>query len=95
MSMSASLEESLAALEGKQDVDKAAIELCRIYARAIDAVDDNPKILAELGTKLQSLLTELLMTPKARHAVSKGGTTHDLDNPLARARAERAKRAAG
>lgn len=70
--------------------DKAAAELAVTYARAIDADDSR---MEKLGPLLLATLESLLITPRARALVLKGG---DRDgsraNPLDELRAKRSAR---
>lgn len=68
--------------------DGATIELAKRYAAEIDAGED----LAKLGPKLLACLDALLMTPKARAAVVKGGEDEPETNPLDDLRERRRKR---
>lgn len=70
------------------DVDAATVELARGYAAEIDAGGD----LGKLGPKLLACLDALLMTPKARAAVVKGGEDEPETNPLDDLRERRRKR---
>lgn len=91
--MGAALERALTAVPmDAQDV--AVAEIARLYAAQIDA---DPGRLADVGPKLLAVLVELRLTPKARAAVVKGGTSDDDgDKPSAladyrdRARSRRA-----
>lgn len=73
--MERELQQALTQLE-PGDVDSAAVELARVYARALD----NDGALDVLGPKLLAVLESLGMTPRSRSA--KGGqdaTTSPLD----------------
>lgn len=79
------LERALLDLE-LAEPDRAAAELARTYARAIDSGDD----LARLGPALLATLTALGMTPAARAALSKGGPAGEPPaSPLDQLRARR------
>lgn len=77
--------------------DRAAVELARRYALAIDA-DPNPELLAELGPKLLAVLSALGLTAAGRGAKSgaAGPTVGDeLGAARARARERRARAVPG
>lgn len=59
--------------------DIATATLAVTYAQALDT---DPKALNLLGPKLLAVLTEMLLTPKARAAVMKEVPSEDTTNPL-------------
>lgn len=71
--------------------DMAARELALIFAEGIDSARESGshRNVSELGSKLTTILTELLMTPKSRQAIKTlvKGDSND-DDPAARVLAE-------
>lgn len=90
MGVGSAFEVALLAVD-RDDSDAATIELARTYCFEIDADAD---LLAALGPKLLACLTELLMTPKARAAVAKGGDDAPHTSPVDELRARRRQRGA-
>ncbi len=83
-----SLTQSLAGIT-VADQDKVMVELAHRYARALDADGDPIK----LGPLLQSCLETLLMSPRARATVLKGGARDNRAvNKLDELRERRARR---
>lgn len=71
--------------------DQAAVELAYGLARALDAGGDVEK----LAPKLQALLESLLLTPRARAAVTKGAPSGEqLTSPIDELRRRRRARGA-
>jgi hypothetical protein len=76
------------------DKDLPAAELAMAYGRAIDA---DPETVARLGPLLLATLEALLMTPRARAALTKGvnDDQRKIRSPLDELRARRAGRDKG
>lgn len=81
------LDEALKALDLGQ-ADAAAVELAKVYARAIDA--DGP--IDVIGPKLLAVLDSLGMTPKARAAQKGGSGDKPASDPLDELRQRRRAR---
>ena len=73
---------------GQPDADQGTAALALTYARTIDSGGD----LDRLGPQLLTVLDALLLTPKARAAVMKGGKPDALKSPLDALRARRSAR---
>lgn len=86
--MAAAVEETLGALTLTPE-DAAAVELARELAAAIDADQRQGQVLADLSSKLLSVLTALNATPQARARVKEGGSTGAGSSRLAVLRAAR------
>lgn len=69
--------------------DAGTVELARAYAASIDSATEP---LSNLGPKLLACLDALLMTPKARAAVVKGGDDEEQPNPVDQLREKRRQR---
>lgn len=87
MAIAAALARALKQVDTRP-ADAATVELAKSYAAAIDAGDD----LDKLGPKLLACLDALLMTPKARASIAKGGDDEPEANPLDDLRERRRKR---
>jgi len=88
MSLATAVEQAISALD-LSEADKAAAELATAYATRIDDGAD----LDKTGPLLFTVLEALLMTPRARAAVLKGGNRDgSTRNPLDELRERRAAR---
>ena len=87
MSIAEALSDALASVE-VTGADGAAVQLAKTYADAVDAGED----LHRVGPLLLAVLVELGMTPKARAAVAKGGTSAQPASPLDELRERRRAR---
>lgn len=87
-----SLETSIGSLD-LGEADQAIVDLAREYAEQIDAgetPDRHP--LPLYGPKLLACLDSLLLTPKARRAITKDPKRDPADSPLDELKRRRAAR---
>lgn len=88
MSITLALERALESVD-VTPADAATVALALVYANAIDTGAED---LSKLGPKLLAALESLLMTPKARTAILKGGEDEQPANPVDALRAKRRER---
>jgi hypothetical protein len=80
MSFAQTMRDALSALDLEEE-DYAARDLAIIYAEIIETAhaQSNKRTVLDFGPKLTTLLSELLMTPKARAALIKTSKEVDAD----------------